>query len=87
MLNKFTASNGVIVEYSPLIYSVSVLKDGVKTDFASTLIHSHFDEGVFRNALGSYDRDTRKALKEFLNSIGITEMKRGRKDGRRKQIK
>lgn len=87
MLKTFTASNGVTVEYSPLIYTVSVLKDGIKTDLTTTLMHPHFDEGVFRNAFGSYDRETRKALGEFCNSLGITQAKRGRKDGRRKTIK
>lgn len=87
MLNKFKASNGITVEYSPLVYSVSVLKDGIKTDLTTTLIHPHFDEGVFRNAFGGFDRETRKALEEFCRSLGINKMKRGRKDGRRKTIK
>lgn len=87
MLERFTASNGIVIEHSSLVRSVAVLKDGVKTDFVSTLMHQHFDEGTLRCAFGKVDRQTYKALEEFYNSLGIYKMKRGRKDGRRKIIK
>jgi hypothetical protein len=86
MLKTFTASNGIVVEYSPLIYSVSVVKDGTSI-MVTTLLHQHFDEATFRNAFGKYDRKTRIALQEFCKSIGIVEAKRGRKSGRKINIK
>jgi len=87
MLERFEASNGIIIEHSVIVRTVAVLKDGVSTDFVSTLMHQHFDEGTLRCAFGEADRATYKALEEFLNSLGITKMKRGRKDGTRKKIK
>jgi hypothetical protein len=86
MLKKFKASNGIIVEYSPLIYSLSVIKDD-KPVMVTTLLHQHFDEATFRNAFGKYDRDTRKALQEFCGSIGIEKANRGRKSGKKNKIK
>ena len=86
LINKFTASNGVVVEYTPLIYSISVFKDGVNADLVTTLLHQHFDEGTFRNMFGKFDRATYLALKEFCHSIGIKTAIRGRRDGRKKKL-
>ena len=87
MINRFTASNGIVIESSPLIYSLTVLKDGEHTDMNVTLIHSHFDEGVFRNAKGKYDKATFTALVEYAESLGIKKLSRGSKDGSRKKTK
>ena len=87
MLKQFIASNGVVVEYSPLIYSLSVLKDGKTVDSVTTLIHQHFDEATFRNMFGKFDRESYKALKEFCESLGIKTAIRGRKNGRKKKLK
>lgn len=87
MLERFEASNGIIIEHSAIVRTVAVLKDGVNTDFVSTLMHQHFDEGTLRCAFGSMDKATYKALDEFCDSLGIEKVKRGRKDGRRKLIK
>tara|TARA_R110002153_G_scaffold27498_1_gene85385 strand:- start:5067 stop:5354 length:288 start_codon:yes stop_codon:yes gene_type:complete len=86
-LKRFTASNGIVVEYSSMVYAISILKDGVNTDLVTTLLHQHFDEGTFRNMFGKYDRETYKALKEFCKSIGIRTAIRGRKNGRKKKLK
>ena len=86
MLKKFKASNGIIVEYSPLVYSLSIHNEGSQT-MVTTLLHQHFDEATFRNAFGKYDRDTRKALQEFCESIGIEKANRGRKSGKKNKIK
>jgi len=87
MLERFVASNGIVIEHSALIRTVAVLKDGVNTDFVSTLMHQHFDKGTLRCAFGEVDRKTYKALEEFFHSLGITEITRGRKDGSKKEIK
>lgn len=86
MLERFVASNGVVIEHSSIVRTVSVLKNGIDTDLVLTLMHQHFDEGTPKNAFGKFDKEIREALEELCNSLGITKMKRGRKDGRRKQL-
>jgi hypothetical protein len=87
MLERFKASNGIVIEHSSLVRTVASLKDGVNTDLVTTLVHQHFDEGTFRAMFGHLDKPIYQALEEFCNSLGIYKMKRARKDGRRKKIK
>lgn len=86
MLERFIASNGIVIEHSAVVRTVAILKDGETTDLVTTLLHQHFDEGTFRNMYGTLDKETYIALGEFCDSLGITKMKRGRKDGYRKTI-
>lgn len=84
MLKTYTAKNGKIITYSALTYAVTVQSAEGKQEMAFTLLHPHFDDGVIRNAMGTYDRESRSAIQEFLaNELDIESITFARKDGAR----
>lgn len=85
MISYFTASNGVKVRCSTPVHLLHVEDDSGK-ELTVTLIHSHFDEGVFRNAGGTHSKKIRKAVEEYCESLGIEQGKMGREDGSQKTL-
>lgn len=86
MLKKFTAKNGMVIEYATPIYMISVFNKDGEEELTTNLLHPHFHQGVYRNAFGKYKRDTHDALSEFCDHLGIEEVEKGRRDGSQKTL-